>query len=68
MRRTDVLNELVTAPDLAHYLHGDRTRGGAHFAHEHPPDPTCLVSQIPPPAAQTRRSQQFQSENPAKVS
>ena len=32
------------------------------------PDPTCLVSRIPPPATQTRRSQQFQSENPAKVS
>jgi transposase-like protein len=42
MRRPDVLDQLVATTGLAHYLHRHRTRSGAHFAHEHLPEPTRL--------------------------
>jgi hypothetical protein len=50
MRRTDVFDQFVRALGPAHHLHRDRTRGGAHFAHEHTPDASRFVSQIAPAA------------------
>ena len=50
MGGADMLNDDVTAAVLAHHLHRDRARGGAHFAHEHPPNPTHLASQNAPTA------------------
>ena len=68
MRRTHMLDQHITATSFAHYLHRHRARGGAHFPHEHAPQPTQLVSQTPAKATRTRRSQHSRPANPPTVS
>ena len=68
MGRTDMLDQHVTTTRLAHHLHRHRARRGADLAHEHPPDPTRLVSQNPPTTTQICRSQNYRPRKSADVS